>query len=84
MTKDYDLRHKGTLHGTVHTDEDTGEIIELSVHLDIRTGELLKQPHDLVKVMGFYEVVLRECDHTRVGDICIHCGKEYNTYDTEE
>jgi hypothetical protein len=56
---EWELRHRGVLHGRVTRMYEDGTH-EMSVHLDIRTGELLKKPHKLVKVQGYYEICLEE------------------------
>jgi hypothetical protein len=56
---EWDLRHKGRSHGTVTRMYEDGSH-EMSVHLDMTTGDLLRKPHKLVKVQGYYEICLEE------------------------
>jgi hypothetical protein len=50
------LMHNGRLHGYVTSDD--GENLEMSVHLDIPTGELLEKRKSIEKRGDHYEILL--------------------------
>lgn len=50
------LMHKGVLHGIV-TKEYDGKL-EMDVHLDIKTGELLDNAKEIKDMGDYYEILL--------------------------
>ena len=53
------LMHKGVNHGHVNSIDEDGNM-DMSVHMDMTTGRLLEKPHMIVRMLGYYEIVLSE------------------------
>ncbi len=55
----WDLLHNGVKRGEVTKVNEDGSM-EMDIHLDTKTGELLEKAHEIRKVMGSYHIILKE------------------------